>query len=210
MHELAASYGVSVPSVREALRALERAGIISIEHGRGVFVRRVAPDSPPSFGAVLSARRLRMRALYEARLVLELGAAGLALERLHQTQVQAMRDAVAVMASPETDLEDLAKAEREFHAALIRNTGNPLLIEMAQALLDATAADLGVKQALIDGRTSAAQAHAEILEALEQKDITRLRVILHEHLLVACDEAEYLTDTQADSNQGDSNESSDG
>src|SRR5262245_22733465 len=80
--ELAGQIGVSRPTVRAGLRALAAMGVVQSRHGSGTYI----PDGPP----VLAAEPLSFLAalhgftgeeMYEARRILEVGAAGLAAER---------------------------------------------------------------------------------------------------------------------------------
>jgi GntR family transcriptional regulator, transcriptional repressor for pyruvate dehydrogenase complex len=78
--QLARELGASTGSVREALRSLESAGIVRIEHGRGVFVsgERISPKLASHFAD--DGRGLFV-ALAEARRLLEPELAALAAER---------------------------------------------------------------------------------------------------------------------------------
>lgn len=69
--ELAARFGVAVPTLREALRHLEALGILSIRHGSGIFVgehhdRSVLPNAVPRRATIE-----RLVELTEARVLIE-------------------------------------------------------------------------------------------------------------------------------------------
>ncbi len=71
--EMARSFGVGHPSVREALKQLEAVGIVEIKHGSGVYVRKGKNDvllvGNPVFGGDPSQKLLVD--LIEARIPVE-------------------------------------------------------------------------------------------------------------------------------------------
>src|SRR5215212_6580103 len=94
--DLATQIGVSRPTVRAGLRALAAMGVVQSRHGSGTYI----PDGPPmlaseplSFLAALHG--FTREDMYEARRILEVGAAGLAAERATADQLAAMAEEVA-------------------------------------------------------------------------------------------------------------------
>ncbi len=149
--EIARSLGVSRPAVREAMVALETAGLVLARSGGGVFVLR-----QPRRGQVLPwARRgdpgpgpleqLRARRLIEPELAAE--AARVALE----AEIAALDDlARAVTAAAAAGLP-FAEEAVEFHVMLARAAAIPTLADCLAGLLDSpTAGDIEV-----DGQASA-------------------------------------------------------
>lgn len=119
---LAASLGVSITPIREALRRLESDGLVKLEAHRTLTV------------APLSAREFRD--LSAIRLQLDPFAAGLAAteasaQAIDQIQILAKR---ARAPTPRSRL----KANREFHQAVYRSSGNERLAELLDRLWDQT------------------------------------------------------------------------
>src|SRR6266487_7207544 len=80
--DLALQIGVSRPSVRVGLHALAAMGVVQSRHGSGTYI----PDGPPSLGSeplslLAALHGFTREEMYEARRLLEVGAAGLAAER---------------------------------------------------------------------------------------------------------------------------------
>lgn len=71
LQQLAADFSVSVTTVREALRILESQGNVSIEHGRGMYVRNdpLLLDDPAV--ALEELENISIVDLLEARLLIE-------------------------------------------------------------------------------------------------------------------------------------------
>jgi DNA-binding FadR family transcriptional regulator len=131
--DLAAQLGVSRPSVREALIALEVEGLVEVRMGSGIYVTALEAQSA-SRGAVGTALGpfdiIRARALIEAELAAL--AARVHTPRLHKR----LRDAVKVME------DDIARGvmplrgDREFHVALAEASDNAALVRVVAELFD--------------------------------------------------------------------------
>src|SRR5438876_920131 len=93
--DLAAQLGLSRPSLREAIRALIALNILESRHGEGTFVSSLEPDlltEPIDF--VLQVNDGGLRALFEARRVLEAGVAALAAQRATHLRLGELADFV--------------------------------------------------------------------------------------------------------------------
>src|SRR5882724_5823603 len=80
--DLAQQIGVSRPTVRAGLRTLAALGVVRSRRGSGTYI----PDGPPTLGAdalsfLAALHKFTQDDVYEARRILEVGAAGLAAER---------------------------------------------------------------------------------------------------------------------------------
>jgi len=128
--DLVERFGVSRPSLREALRILEAEGLVSVVRGvrGGVVVHQ--PDER------ITARNAALGDVHEARTIIEPAAARrVAAHREGRTDaVDVLR---ACIAKQETAIEDpleFAKANAEFHALLVSLAGNQTLQVMAEML----------------------------------------------------------------------------
>lgn len=139
--ELILQYGVSRPTLREAIRILEWEGLITISRGarRGATVLAATPDLiSRAAGLALQARGATLGDVYLARTFLEPAAARLAAEtrpveaaRVLQVALDKELDCVA------RRLEQvLEEAITEFHQCLMEACGNVTLAMLAYALSD--------------------------------------------------------------------------
>ena len=134
--ELVAALGVGRNTVREAVRALEHAGVLQPRRGDGTYVRATS-----DLGAALlrRARRTTAEHVLAVRASLERDAAVAAA--IHRTAA----DVVAIQAALETrraacDEPDRARfvaADVAFHEAVVAATGNPVLIDLYAGLTEA-------------------------------------------------------------------------
>jgi DNA-binding GntR family transcriptional regulator len=120
--DLADKLGVSKTPVREALKTLAGAGLVTMSQYKGATVRVVDVDDA--------------RHLYDVRLLLEPEALRRSVGNGHDWT--AARRALAA-ASTAGDLVGRNLANRDFHAALYAGCGNPLLIGLLADLSDQTA-----------------------------------------------------------------------
>jgi DNA-binding GntR family transcriptional regulator len=111
---------VSRTPVCEALGRLAADGLVELLPNRGARVADISPDD--------------MRASYEARLVVEPAAAGLAAARRDPRALAAMRAAVAAHRACAGDVQAAFGANRDFHVALVAGAGNPFLGRFVEGL----------------------------------------------------------------------------
>ena len=131
--ELAASYGVSMSSVREAISTLSAEGLIETRAGRGTYVALgVVPAEHWHNAVVVSSgvpERKYVEELIEAREILELQIVALAAQRASAEQVTQLGHLVDDMENAITDPVRYAGVDVGFHLALAEAAGNRVLAE---------------------------------------------------------------------------------
>ncbi len=141
--ELAATLGVSRPSVREAMIALEGAGFVEIRTGEGSFVRdpqarRIdvpwAGDRDPGPGPLEQ---------FEARRLVEPELATRAAVMATGSEIDHLDQLVEEMARVYPTLGDFDdKLGHQFHTALARTARNGVLAQLVQYLWDLRDSDM--------------------------------------------------------------------
>jgi GntR family transcriptional regulator, transcriptional repressor for pyruvate dehydrogenase complex len=135
-------FGVSRPSLREALRILEAEGLISVVRGvqGGVVVHE--PDerlTARTAALVLQARNVSLADVFEARTIIEPAAARLvAASRGRKGAAKRLR---ALIEEQETSTDPAAygEANARFHAELVALAGNQTLAIVAEMLTEVVA-----------------------------------------------------------------------
>jgi DNA-binding GntR family transcriptional regulator len=120
--DLAEVLGVSKTPVREALKTLAGAGLVTMNPYKGAAVR-VVDDQ-------------QARHVYDVRLLLEPEALGRAVTGGHHWQPA---HAALARADQAADQAERSLANRDFHRELYAGCGNPLLVRMLDDLRDQTA-----------------------------------------------------------------------
>ena len=136
--DLVERFGVSRPSLREALRILEARGLISVVRGRGGGIVVHEPNgriTARNAALVLQARNVSLADVYEARSLLEPTAvrvvASLRSRRAAAAELRRLIDEqMRVIAEPEA----FGPANARFHEQLVALAGNQTLTIVAEML----------------------------------------------------------------------------
>ena len=136
--ELIERFGVSRPSLREALRILEAEGLISVVRGvlGGVVVHR--PDqrqTARTAALVLQARNVPLADVFDARTIIEPAAVRIvAAGRGRRSAARRLRELIAEQEGAIDDPEAFGRANARFHEELVAMAGNQTLTIVAEML----------------------------------------------------------------------------
>jgi GntR family transcriptional repressor for pyruvate dehydrogenase complex len=174
--------GVSRPSLREALIALEIDGDIEIKMGSGVYVRARSKDGKSQAMTLgeSPSELMQARALIEGESVILACLHGKKSDyRYLQECIDAMRASIANGLPP---LED----DRKFHQRLAKMTGNSALIRIITALFDERHTPLSAHLSKHSENTQTWEAavveHEAILHAVASKDVLGAQTSMRQHL----------------------------
>jgi DNA-binding FadR family transcriptional regulator len=141
--ELADDFGVSRPTMREALRLLSAAHLIRVGRGRagGIFVARTPSEGmsrnlSESIALMLSAQSISMEELLDARLSLEVPIAGRAAAHATDEDIERLEQAIADQEGNEPGSEVWNTADARFHATLAEASQNQLLHALTGWILE--------------------------------------------------------------------------
>ena len=120
--ELAENMGVSRTPIREAIRKLEKEGLVVIEPRRGAYASQISTDD--------------MIAILEVRQNLEGLAAYFAASRISGEQLETLRDAYEKYneSVKEGITENMIKYDTKFHREIVNASQNKILIKMIEQL----------------------------------------------------------------------------
>jgi DNA-binding GntR family transcriptional regulator len=163
--DLAAALGVSKTPVREALKTLAGAGLVTMSPYKGATVRAVDDDL--------------VRSVYDLRLLLEPEALRRAVAR--GTRWDQARSALERSAQA-GDQADRSLANRDFHRALYLGCGNDLLISVLDGLRDQTALVSAAAWQQAETWPDEAAEHQAILAAAAAGDAGTAARLLTEHI----------------------------
>ncbi|HEY8880587.1 MAG TPA: FadR/GntR family transcriptional regulator [Roseateles sp.] len=184
--ELAAKLGVSRPSLREALIALEIDGRVEIRGGSGVYV--CAP--PAESGNATSSLGDSPAELMQARAVLEGAVIMLAAARVTRQGLQRLAQALAEMRAEHLRGSKPIEADRRFHVCIAEMAGNTVLVDMVAALFDSRHGPIAARmsgdaEATPQAWQVALAEHEAIYRALEARNPQAAAAALGSHLLAS-------------------------
>lgn len=169
--ELSREFGVGRPSLREALRALALLGALEIRQGEGVFVSELTPErllEPLNF--YLSLNDNSMEQLFEARIVIEAGMAGIAARKLDKDELRILERCVEEGEPKLGDAQAFLELDVLFHQTIVRAARNPFLERVAVAMHSLTMTTRALTAALPEIRQQAHRDHKAVFEALLYRD----------------------------------------
>lgn len=177
--ELSAKLSVSRASLREALIALELGGFVEVRGGSGVYVSEQATETEvtevgPGPFEVLSARRM-----------IESEVAALAAKNATDNQIDAIMSAVVEMEAHHEDRASNEQADRNFHLAIARATGNSAMVGVIDYLWNQRGSlwhKLKEHFQTEELRKETLMDHRKILEAIASHDVAGARQAMRAHL----------------------------
>jgi GntR family transcriptional repressor for pyruvate dehydrogenase complex len=180
--ELAQKMGVSRPSLRSGLRTLQAMGVITSRRGAGTFIVEGPPElgkAPLQFLAALHGFTLDQ--MYEARRMLEVGAAGLAAERTTGERLASMADEITGMFAALEEPQVFLRHDLGFHRAVAAGSGNPILAAIIGTLTEIIWETGRLNMSGFSLRESA-ETHRRIYEAVRARNAERARREMAAHL----------------------------
>ena len=184
--ELMRLFDVGRPSVREALFALHRMGLVRVSTGERASVTTPTPDA---LIAHLSGAARAFLAqgdgathFQDARALFETGIARLAALRATDTDIDRLRRALDANTAARGDARKFEQADVAFHFALAQTTKNPIFAAVHEALVDWLTSQRTMALRLPRAETVALDGHRRIFEAVAARDPTAASAAMDRHL----------------------------
>lgn len=188
--DLAQQLGVSRPSVREAVIALEVEGVIEVRTGSGIYVCASAkPRNTPRRTSAPFIEDWGPLEVLRARLLIEPEIAALAATHAKPQQVKAMSAALQQMRTEAAQGQQPRHGDEAFHLAVAQACGNSVLLDTIQRYWRARSGPLF--QRLGDyfenphAWVTAIAEHEQVNQAIRAQDAQAARRAMHSHLRLA-------------------------
>lgn len=179
--DLAAAFGVSRPTIREAMISLEIRGLAESRHGSGIYVADGAHTLESGGDLDIGAFELT-----EARRLFEGEAAALAATTIGEDGLEELERIVAEMVDENARKQQDWTADRRFHVAIARATRNTAIATVIEQLLDmrhkSPLCVYMLERARRGGVQPRVSEHRRILEALRKHDSKAARSAMRDHL----------------------------
>lgn len=178
--DLAVQLGVSRPSVREALIALEVEGRVEVRMGSGIYVREAAGRSGTVHEAESPLETIRARALIEGEL------AAVAAQRMKRAQITGLREAMQLMAQESAAGQTPTQGDRLFHTRIAEASDNSVLLRVVSELFDERHnplfEQLGSHFENARSWAIAIDEHQAVVDAIARQDAAAAREAMVRHL----------------------------
>jgi DNA-binding FadR family transcriptional regulator len=178
--ELALAHGVSRPTIREAVIALELDGLVEVRKGVGVFVTARSPR-----GGEAATADVGPFELLEARRAIEGEACALAASRIRDDDLNDLERLLHEI-NYSADVLASEDADRRFHLRIAEVTGNSAMHAVVEMLWDTR--DRSPQYRLLTDKAHEAgvvpgeDEHAKILDALRSRDVDGARAAMRSHI----------------------------
>ena len=181
-NELAAQFGVSRVTVRNALHKLSGLGLLETHFGEGSFVRGAGAEAALNqLVPLLYLGRETLRDILTFRRVVEGPICEIACRRATDREIDQLRQLLAGMERAGGDLAAFARADSAFHCALARLTRSRMMQQIYQIIDDAmqSACRQNVRR---PNAAAALHWYREILAAFEARESARARQAMEQAL----------------------------
>jgi DNA-binding FadR family transcriptional regulator len=184
--ELMRLFQIGRPSIREALYALSRMGLVAINSGERARVTTPTPDRliTELSGAV---RHFLDRPgsgahFQQARALFEVGVARIAAEQRSAADLERLEQALQLNAEARGDASRFEQTDVGFHYALAAITGNPIFTAVHDALVEWLTSQRTIALGVPGVEAAAFAAHERIFGAVQKGDPNAAGDAMAQHL----------------------------
>ncbi len=179
---LCKQFGVSRGTLRKALANLVKMRVVCVKANSGVYVENISQAKLSEDVLPLDFDNVNLQDVIDARKAIELAAIERTCERITHKQRKELARLLEKMASAIDDLPKFLRLDMQFHQALVRASGNVVLITAFQAIYEYhrfssvyTSQHEGEEELALDY-------HSKLLAALEKGNTKASHKILANHL----------------------------
>lgn len=185
--QMAADFGVSRGTIREAVQFLATMGLLEIRHGGGSYLLAMPDEMGQSqSGRSIWVRQNRGRVLevLEVRVGAESFAAELAARRSSPEDHERLARALQAMKTSEKtlDVPAFVQSDLEFHDAIVKSVGNETLQELLKNLGEELVPERAAVAGLKDRMSTSYSEHLEIYNAIITGDGELAAAAMRRHL----------------------------
>lgn len=181
-NELASSFEVSRVTVRQALQKLTTLGLIETKLGEGAFVKEITPGIyMNNMFPVVYLGRDSVVEVMEFRAIIEVGAAGMAAERITDKNIEKLEDYYKKMQENADNIEKYVDYDLSFHSQLAEVTRNSLVIQMyciLQDILRMTIQNITEKNGVEIGL----KFHKILIDCMKEHDVEKAKETMYTHV----------------------------
>jgi DNA-binding FadR family transcriptional regulator len=183
--DLALQLGVSRPSVREALIALEIEGLVEVRMGSGIYVLPPRAGTAPD-GDAAGVTGEGPLEIIRARQSIESGLAAQAALAMDRRQVDGLRDSLILMRREAAAGQVPTGGDRMLHLGIAEASDNSVLLRIVAELFDERGSPLFAQLSTYfespESWRAAIAEHETVVDAIAAGDAEAARAAMHRHL----------------------------
>ncbi|MEL7647973.1 MAG: FadR/GntR family transcriptional regulator [Sedimentibacter sp.] len=186
--ELAKMMAVSRPALKQTISILEAMGIVESRQGDGNYI---LPYQKKIFNPIILsfyAAHGNMDDILEVRYIFEVQNVKIAARKRTEEQLSILEEIISRMKGPKT-LKERVLLNNEFHLELIKISGNPLLINFYESIIDL----IGEQITSTDG-SNFYSSHNEIVQLIREKNSDGAAKSMLSHFLVKFPNFKYYAE----------------
>jgi DNA-binding FadR family transcriptional regulator len=184
--ELVEQFAVGRSAVREALFAMQKMGLVTLNSGEPATV--IAPTPDALVGELKGAVRYflskpsSMRDMQDARNFFEVGLVRNAAQQATAAQIEALKQALDLNKYAIGDRERFIDTDVSFHGVLADIPGNSIFTTLHVALLEWLRDQRAISGAVSGAQEMAFRAHERIFQAIDARDPNAAEEAMRTHL----------------------------
>ena len=165
--ELAATFGVSIIPVREALRQLVAEGFVFLQRNRSATVADISAED--------------IKELFDLRIALEPTLLAAAVPRITPRDIEKAAGYQRAF-EEESDVNRWGRLNWQFHEALYLPANRPRTLAIVDNINRHVERLIRLQMSLVDGKWKSGCEHGAILTATSRGDVEKVRALLRQHI----------------------------
>jgi DNA-binding FadR family transcriptional regulator len=181
--ELTQLFGLSRPTIREAIHSLVARNILDVTHGRGTFVsQNPGVETDPLGLSALTTEQLG-ESLPEARVLIEPGVAGLAAKNATPEDMEAIETHLSDMEQIVQEGGVSMSVELEFHRSIANASKNLIIQRIVPIILESIMRTYSHAHRTREEHAMALEEHRNIVKAIRSGEVEHAEEAMRQHLL---------------------------
>lgn len=179
--QLCKKFGVSRGTIRQALTALEKMGVVKVKPGSGTYVRKPVLKKVPARILPPNFEKVALQDIIEARRAIEAVAIVLACKKITKKQIFELEKLVDKMEMNLDDLPEFLKYDMKFHDLIVSAAGNTPLETAFDAIYEYHKYSQIFSSSNNNCESLALFSHRCILQAIKNRNQKMSKKLLNKH-----------------------------
>lgn len=187
--EMIELYGVSRPTLREAIKTLIAENVVEVRRGKGTFVTQNLGIGKDPLGLHFSNQKHLIRNLFETRLLIEPPIARLAALRRKTKELESLKASLEAFSNVFEKGENHADYDVAFHSNIARCSNNDVLFRILPIIIETIKKGSFETYEVEASNKRAMIFHTKLFAAIESQDALLAEDLMRDHILEAAEDA---------------------